>query len=83
MMFTDPTGEFIPVPILVGLAIGLLLDFAVEKAIEYCECGEASQGYLPDNKYTAVGGAYGGTGPFATKKERAWVEAALPVTVQA
>ena len=63
--YVDPTGEAIP--ILIGLAVGMLADHLVYKALENCGCGDDGPGLLPDNKYTALGGAYGGTGPFVRK----------------
>ncbi|WP_322892211.1 RHS repeat-associated core domain-containing protein, partial [Yoonia sp. 76] len=60
--YVDPTGEFIPV--LIGIGIGFLLDTAINAIEEYCGC---EPGILPSNKYTAAGGAFGGVGPFATK----------------
>lgn len=62
--WTDPTGEFIPV--VVGLLVGLLLDYALDVIAEKCDCD--SPGLLPDNKYTVLGIVSGGTGAFVGGK---------------
>ncbi|MEQ6204720.1 RHS repeat-associated core domain-containing protein [Sulfitobacter sp. HNIBRBA2951] len=62
--YVDPTGEF--VPILIGLGIGLLIDTAIHHLEDKCTC--ENPGILPSNKYTALGGASGATGAFVGGK---------------
>lgn len=57
--YTDPREEF--VPILIGIAIGLILDEVVETIEAYCGCADSI------DKYAVVGGARGAFGPYATK----------------
>ncbi|MBT2129918.1 RHS repeat-associated core domain-containing protein [Aliiroseovarius lamellibrachiae] len=62
--YTDPTGEFVPV--VVGILIGFALDYAIQKLEETCSCAEP--GFLPSNKYTALGAISGATGAFVGGK---------------
>jgi len=65
VMYTDPTGEFIP--ILVGIAGGIVFDYAVSKwKEEHCTCKNASTpgGAIDD---AAIGAASGLFGKFKPK----------------
>ncbi len=62
--YVDPTGEF--VPILIGLAVGFLIDNALHLLEENCTCDTTN--FLPSNKYTALGGVSGATGRFVSGK---------------
>jgi len=65
LRYTDPTGEF--VPILIGIGIGLLFDYAVEEYKKAnCECDDSGTPLGPVGN-AAAGGSTGATGPFAKK----------------
>ncbi|WP_090271428.1 RHS repeat-associated core domain-containing protein [Thalassovita taeanensis] len=62
--YVDPRGEFIQ--ILIGFGLGLLVDYAVDRLEEKCSC--EGDGFLPGNKYSALGGISGATGAFVGGK---------------
>lgn len=63
--FIDPTGEIAFVPILVGIGAGYVFDYLLERyKKEHCTCRRIP---LTSAGNAAVGGALGGTGPFASK----------------
>lgn len=65
LSYTDPTGEIVFVPILVGAGAGYLLDYLLEKyRKENCTCKNTTFGAAGN---IAVGSAIGATGPFSTK----------------
>jgi YD repeat-containing protein len=64
-MFTDPTGEFAFIPILIGMGVGYAFDYALEQyKKEHYTCKDTPAGSTVN---TVVGGVVGGSGPFASK----------------
>ena len=67
-IFTDPTGQFVPV--LVGIGAGIAFDYFIEKYKERNCCGKelsCTNSLLGTEGNAAVGGAIGATGPFDAK----------------
>lgn len=64
LMYADPEGQF--VPILVGIGIGLAIDFAVSEIKTMCGCA-SSDSSIGASGYGAVGGGIGLFGPFEQK----------------
>lgn len=61
----DSTGEFAFVPVLIGIGLGYLFDYALEQYRKAnCPCEETNLGAAGNS---ALGGAIGATGPFARK----------------
>jgi uncharacterized protein RhaS with RHS repeats len=62
---TDPTGEIAFAPILIGIGAGYAFDYLLEQyRKEHCKCRGTPLGPAGNS---ALGGALGGTGPFASK----------------
>jgi RHS repeat-associated protein len=63
--YIDPTGEIAFIPILIGIGAGYAFDYMLEQyKKEHCTCMDTPVGAVGNS---VVGGAVGGSGPFASK----------------
>lgn len=67
MSYTDPTGEIAFIPILIGIGVGIAFDYALDwYKKQNCGCQNSATPLGPYGN-GALGGAIGGSGPFAAK----------------
>ena len=75
LSYSDPTGEIVWAPIVAGVTAGLIFNYLLEQyKEEYCTCEKTP---LRAGGNAALGGAVGGSGPFA-KKPRGGVDGGGP-----
>ena len=67
-MYADPDGQFLAplVPIIIGIGVGITVDYIISKAKEACSCQNANSVAGPVGNAVA-GGAVGLFGPYGTK----------------